>query len=166
MRPAVVALATVALTSILIACQRPTAANEAQTSIQSTVRIVTDQEPGEPLSSRAQSILLTGKKYYRESRSTFIRPMRLVAIQPAAAIIQHPNSWVMRTNAQGRYEFRTIKPGSYPNSRNPAHIHAYVSGPGYPEYWIDEYLFADDPFIKDEDKAKSKTRVLFHRFSA
>jgi protocatechuate 3,4-dioxygenase, beta subunit len=57
---------------------------------------------------------------------------------------------VMKTNAAGRYEFRTIRPGSYPGSRNPQHIHAYVSGPGYPEYWIDEYHFNDDPFISDD----------------
>ncbi|MGH9906852.1 MAG: protocatechuate 3,4-dioxygenase [Pyrinomonadaceae bacterium] len=57
---------------------------------------------------------------------------------------------LMRTNAEGRYEFRTIKPGSYPRTRNAAHIHAYVSGPGYPEYWIDEYLFADDPFVTED----------------
>lgn len=56
----------------------------------------------------------------------------------------------MQTKADGRYEFRTIRPGSYPSSRNPQHIHAYVSGPGYPEYWIDEYHFNDDPFIDDE----------------
>ena len=61
----------------------------------------------------------------------------------------------MRTNADGRYEFRTIKPGSYPASRNPAHIHAFVSGPGYPEYWIDEYHFADDPFVTDDMRRKA-----------
>jgi protocatechuate 3,4-dioxygenase beta subunit len=60
----------------------------------------------------------------------------------------------MRTNAEGRYEFRTIKPAPYPGRRNPAHIHAYVSGPGYPEYWIDEFLFAGDPFITDEMRQK------------
>ena len=61
----------------------------------------------------------------------------------------------MRTNADGRYEFRTIKPGSYPASRIPAHIHAHVSGPGYPEYWIDEYHFADDPFLTDDMRRKA-----------
>jgi protocatechuate 3,4-dioxygenase beta subunit len=60
----------------------------------------------------------------------------------------------MRTNSEGRYEFRTIKPAPYPAARNPAHIHAFVSGPNYPEYWIDEYLFADDPFITDEARRK------------
>ncbi|MDQ3474218.1 MAG: hypothetical protein M3447_10825 [Acidobacteriota bacterium] len=61
---------------------------------------------------------------------------------------------LMRSNKEGRYEFRTIKPGSYPNSRNAAHIHAYVSGPNYPEYWIDEYLFEGDPFISNADSEK------------
>ena len=61
---------------------------------------------------------------------------------------------LMRTNSEGRYEFRTIKPGSYPASRNPAHIHAYVSGPGYPEYWIDEYHFDDDPFVTNDMRGK------------
>jgi protocatechuate 3,4-dioxygenase beta subunit len=53
----------------------------------------------------------------------------------------------MITDASGRYEFRTIKPAPYPNSRIASHIHAHLAGPGYPEYWIDEYLFADDKFV-------------------
>lgn len=57
---------------------------------------------------------------------------------------------VMQTNGEGRYEFRTIKPAPYPGRTNPAHIHAYVSGPGYPEYWIDEFLFEGDPYITAE----------------
>ena len=61
---------------------------------------------------------------------------------------------LMRTNSEGRYEFRTIKPAPYPGHTNPAHIHAYVSGPGYPEYWIDEYLFEGDPFIIAEMRQK------------
>jgi protocatechuate 3,4-dioxygenase, beta subunit len=61
---------------------------------------------------------------------------------------------LMRTNAQGHYEFRTIKPAPYPGRQNPAHIHAYVSGAGYPEYWIDEYIFEGDPFITAETRKK------------
>jgi protocatechuate 3,4-dioxygenase beta subunit len=62
---------------------------------------------------------------------------------------------VMRTNSDGRYEFRTIKPAPYPASRIAAHIHAYVSGPGYPEYWIDEYHFDDDPFVTQDMRGKA-----------
>ena len=61
----------------------------------------------------------------------------------------------MTTNAQGRYEFRTIRPASYPGTKNPAHIHAYVSGPGYPEYWIDEYHFDDDPLVTNEMRQRT-----------
>ena len=61
----------------------------------------------------------------------------------------------MATNAQGRYEFRTIRPASYPGTKNPAHIHAYVSGPGYPEYWIDEYHFDDDPLVTNEMRQRT-----------
>lgn len=57
---------------------------------------------------------------------------------------------LMQTNREGRYEFRTIKPAPYPGRTNPAHVHAYVSGPGYPEYWIDDFLFEGDPFITGE----------------
>jgi protocatechuate 3,4-dioxygenase beta subunit len=60
----------------------------------------------------------------------------------------------MRTNGEGRYEFYTIKPASYPGSKIPAHIHAYVAGPGYPEYWIDEYWFDDDPFVTADERKK------------
>jgi protocatechuate 3,4-dioxygenase beta subunit len=61
---------------------------------------------------------------------------------------------LMQTDSEGRYEFRTIKPAPYPGRTNPAHIHAYVSGPAYPEYWIDEYLFEGDPFITGEMRQK------------
>jgi protocatechuate 3,4-dioxygenase beta subunit len=60
----------------------------------------------------------------------------------------------LKTGADGRYEIRTIKPGSYPGSRNPAHIHAHVTPPGGKEEWIDEFLFDGDPFLKDEDYRK------------
>lgn len=68
----------------------------------------------------------------------------------------------MRTNAAGRYEFRTIRPASYPGSRIPAHIHAYVSGPDYPEYWIDEYWFEGDPFITDDMRRKLTSQGTFY----
>ena len=69
----------------------------------------------------------------------------------------------MTTNAQGRYEFRTIRPASYPGTKNPAHIHAFVSGPGYPEYWIDEYHFDDDPLVTNE--MRQRTSNLTGTFS-
>ena len=50
-----------------------------------------------------------------------------------------------RTDKDGRFEFRTIRPGSYPGTRNPAHIHLSVEGPSVARQWVDEIQFADDP---------------------
>ena len=54
----------------------------------------------------------------------------------------------MRTDAQGRYEFSTIKPGSYPNNSVPAHIHYIVTAAGYNER-VFEIVFEGDPFLND-----------------
>jgi protocatechuate 3,4-dioxygenase beta subunit len=145
-----------ALFSTLLACNPQAAADKSKEILPSHIKIVSDQEPGEPL-------IVSGTIYSPDGKQPL--PGINLYIYQTDATGRYTTSGgdnrntrihgVMRTDAQGRYEFRTIKPGSYPNSRNPAHIHAYVSGPGYPEYWIDEYLFADDPFVKDEDKQKS-----------
>ncbi|HYH84973.1 MAG TPA: hypothetical protein VEX60_05775 [Pyrinomonadaceae bacterium] len=67
----------------------------------------------------------------------------------------------MQTDREGRYEFRTIRPASYPNSRNPQHIHAKVYGAGHAERWIPEYWFADDPLVTDDMRAKHSGEGAF-----
>jgi len=51
----------------------------------------------------------------------------------------------MRTDVQGRFEFRTIKPGKYPEGKNPAHIHVKAWGAGFAEQFPVEFYFAGDP---------------------
>jgi protocatechuate 3,4-dioxygenase beta subunit len=60
----------------------------------------------------------------------------------------------MRTDAQGRYEFSTIKPGSYPNSRVPAHIHYVVTAAGFNER-IFEIVFEGDPFLTENTRREA-----------
>lgn len=62
--------------------------------------------------------------------------------------------WI-RTGADGRYSFYTLRPASYPNSRSPAHIHATIKEPGMTAYWIDDFLFADDPYLKGEKRNRA-----------
>ena len=62
----------------------------------------------------------------------------------------------MKTDREGRYEFRTIRPASYPGTRNPQHIHAKVSGAGYAERSIPEYWFEDDPLVTNDMRARYK----------
>jgi protocatechuate 3,4-dioxygenase beta subunit len=66
-----------------------------------------------------------------------------------------------RTNAEGRYEFHTIRPAPYPNRRNPAHIHMTIAVPGEVEWWIPELRFANDAFLGREDIAREAQRGTF-----
>lgn len=54
--------------------------------------------------------------------------------------------WI-KTGADGRYRFRTIRPASYPQSKIEQHIHAIIREAGMGEYWIDDFVFDDDPFL-------------------
>jgi protocatechuate 3,4-dioxygenase beta subunit len=53
---------------------------------------------------------------------------------------------LLRTDAQGRYSYRTIRPGSYPGRRVPQHIHYEVAAEGHGSR-IFEIIFDDDPFV-------------------
>jgi protocatechuate 3,4-dioxygenase beta subunit len=56
------------------------------------------------------------------------------------------------TDAEGRYEFRTIMPGPYPwpnggNDWRPAHIHFSLFGPSFAQRLITQMYFEGDPLI-------------------
>ncbi len=64
----------------------------------------------------------------------------------------------MKTGADGRYEFRTIRPAAYPGQAIPAHIHPVVKEPGKNEYYLDEFVFDDDRLLTKEKRAKLEDR--------
>jgi protocatechuate 3,4-dioxygenase, beta subunit len=56
------------------------------------------------------------------------------------------------TDAEGRYQFRTVQPGPYPwpnriNDWRPAHIHFSLFGSGFAQRLITQMYFAGDPLI-------------------
>lgn len=53
---------------------------------------------------------------------------------------------LLRTDGQGRYSYRTIRPGSYPRTRVPQHIHYEVTAEGHGTR-IFEIIFEDDPHV-------------------
>jgi protocatechuate 3,4-dioxygenase, beta subunit len=63
--------------------------------------------------------------------------------------------WI-KTDANGRYAFYTLVPASYPNSTNPKHIHPIIKEPGKSEYWIDEFVFADDPLLPASERNRAR----------
>ncbi|WP_293573372.1 protocatechuate 3,4-dioxygenase subunit beta [Phaeobacter sp.] len=56
------------------------------------------------------------------------------------------------TDQQGRYQFRTLKPGAYPwpnggNDWRPAHVHFSIFGHAYAQRLITQLYFEGDPLI-------------------
>jgi len=54
--------------------------------------------------------------------------------------------WV-KSDAKGNYSIYTIRPGAYPNRTDIAHIHITVKEPKLNEYWINNFVFDDDPLL-------------------
>lgn len=121
--------------------------------IASVGRIAAESEPGAPLE-------ISGIVYH---------PGRKVPAEDIVIFAYHtdrtgnynnPNSpfnpriygWV-KTDKDGRYGFRTVKPAPYPDNSSPAHIHVHLFGPDYPEYWVDAYWFEGDPLITPKQRA-------------
>lgn len=67
----------------------------------------------------------------------------------------HLRGW-MKTNEKGEYRFYTLVPASYPNSSNPKHIHPVIKEAGKSEYWIDEFVFDDDPLLPEKERKRNK----------
>lgn len=79
-------------------------------------------------------------------------------LDPRAARHGHIRGWV-KTDNEGRYALYTIRPAPYPNETMPAHIHISVKEPGLPnEYFIDELVFDDDPFLTPEKRKQLENR--------
>jgi protocatechuate 3,4-dioxygenase beta subunit len=55
----------------------------------------------------------------------------------------------LKTDTEGKFTIKSVIPGSYPDSRNPAHIHFEVEKEGYTKLY-GELLFEGDPYITDE----------------
>ena len=75
------------------------------------------------------------------------------------------------TDAEGRYEFVTIKPGAYPwgnhvNAWRPAHIHFSVFGRSFTQrlvtqmYFPDDPLFAHDPIFNSVPDEAARHRMV------
>ncbi len=64
----------------------------------------------------------------------------------------------LKTGEDGKYEFTTIRPASYPNTSIVQHIHPTILEPDGSYYWIQDYLFDDDPFLTNRERNRSNPR--------
>jgi len=131
-------------------------------TITSSGSLVMPGEPGESLVIRGIIFKKDGKTpapdvilyvYQTDSKGLYTKGKN----QTLAVRHGHIRGWV-RTNEKGEYEIKTIRPASYPASRNPQHIHPIIYEPGKGYYWIDEYMFEDDPLLTANEKSKVSNR--------
>lgn len=60
----------------------------------------------------------------------------------------------MKTNDKGEYKFNTLRPAAYPQRKDPQHIHVTIKEPDKNEYYIDDYIFDDDPLLPPSERSK------------
>lgn len=65
--------------------------------------------------------------------------------------------WI-KTGTDGKYTFYTFRPGAYPTGVEPEHIHVLIKEPDRNEYYIDEYVFDDDPLLDEEERKGLENR--------
>ncbi|MBT8325176.1 MAG: intradiol ring-cleavage dioxygenase, partial [Winogradskyella sp.] len=62
------------------------------------------------------------------------------------------------TDKDGKYTIFTFRPGSYPNRLEPEHIHITVKEPNTNAYYIDDFVFDDDPLLTPQRRQQLRNR--------
>jgi protocatechuate 3,4-dioxygenase beta subunit len=117
-------------------------------------RIAPESEPGHPLVIHGRAVAEDGRTpiggavvfaYHTDRDGHYDRPGA------------PPHSWRLKgwalTDADGRFEFGTIRPGPYPRRNTPEHVHLNIFTPDARRYWADGMTFDDDPLLPAGDRA-------------
>lgn len=64
-----------------------------------------------------------------------------------------------KTDSEGRYTIKTIRPAPYPNNSIPAHIHSALKLPDDSKLYINDFVFTDDPLIDEKYKSSFEREV-------
>lgn len=163
---------TAALAIALLACVPPQdleylrALERAQSAkparLGSVSRIAPESEPGTPL-------VIQGRVYLADGRTpasgitVFAYHTDRTGVYDARA--NGPHSWRLKgwaiTDATGRFEFRTIRPGAYPGRTEPQHVHFSIEGPSVPRQSPTALEFDDDPLITARLREESTRAEMF-----
>lgn len=127
-------------------------------TISSVVRIAGEDEPGEPLH-------ITGKVYQSDGKTLYAGLVLYFYQTDVTGVYNRTDNYYGRprlfgwakTDEDGNYEIRTIKPGSYPRGNQAAHIHVTVKLPGSRARWLDSFLFSGDPNLSESERRQPGT---------
>jgi protocatechuate 3,4-dioxygenase beta subunit len=124
--------------------------HEAPASAPSSGRVAPQGEPG-------QSLRVSGVVVGRDGAPVAAASLYIYqtdhegyyGVKPASDNRNPRLKLYLRSDAKGAWSFETVKPGSYPNSRVPPHIHFEVSAAGRAPK-IFEIVFEGDSFVTDD----------------
>lgn len=147
------------LCALFLNCRNSTDTNVAARALADTlelpskIKVTAADEPGEPMIISGTIYLPDGKTPAKGAiLSVWQTDSKGYYIEGGGAGELHPRlHGRMKTGADGNYAFRSIKPGQYPSHTAPAHVHAHISAPDFPEYAI-IYYFEGDDLIDDKNR--------------
>jgi protocatechuate 3,4-dioxygenase beta subunit len=123
------------------------ATHEAPAKAPSSGRVAPAGEPGERLTVSGVGVSAAGSPVGGASLYIYQTDAEgYYGVKPASDNRNPRLKAYLRSAADGSWSFDTIRPGSYPGSRIPAHIHFEVSAPGFARR-VFEIVFEGDPFI-------------------
>jgi protocatechuate 3,4-dioxygenase beta subunit len=131
-------------------------------SLTSEIKIAEKNEPGERFFLRGRVFKADGKtpyagvviySYHTDATGIYPKKGDETGIRRWHGRL---HGWC-RSDAEGWFSIHTIRPASYPNSRNAAHIHHVIQEPdGSEPYYINDTVFEGDPFVDDTYRANEK----------
>ncbi|HYE85821.1 MAG TPA: hypothetical protein VEA16_05670 [Vicinamibacterales bacterium] len=126
--------------------------HEAPATAPSTGRLASPQEPGDRLTVSGVVVGADGSPIANASLYIYQTDREgYYGVKPASDSNNPRLKLFLRSDAKGAWSFDTVKPGSYPGSRNPAHIHFEVAAPGRANRFF-EIVFEGDPYVTDQMK--------------
>ncbi|GAB5524267.1 MAG: hypothetical protein Roseis2KO_21390 [Roseivirga sp.] len=134
-----------------------------------------DTSPGWTL--KGQKTMLTGRVYRHDGKTPAANVLmyyyqtdlsgryrhlpeeeRTMPPNPLGQTHGYIRGWV-KTDALGRYEIRTVRPGTYPSRGEPAHVHISIKEPEMDDhYYIDDFVFDDDPLLTTKRRVAMENR--------
>jgi protocatechuate 3,4-dioxygenase beta subunit len=123
--------------------------NEAPADAPSTGRLTRADEPGDPLTVNGTVVSADGTPIAGASLYVYQTDAEgYYGVKPASNSRNPRLKVFLRSAADGSWSFQTIRPGSYPGSRVPGHIHFEVAARGFTPR-IFEIVFEGDPFVTE-----------------
>ena len=126
--------------------------------VTSAERIAPRAEPGIPFTVRAQVLDDGGRPMPNVEVFAYQTDQHGVYAAPGAADPWRLKGWAV-TDADGRFEFTTIRPAAYPSNTVPGHIHLSFATKCCGRQ-SSEVMFEDDPLVTREVRQR-QSGVLF-----